>query len=670
MQNLFDDLKKLLSQDNRFMVEGSLLKNKIVELALQVDAGLMKILLSNESMKKHFFQEVEGVFVFDKIKFQKFVSNKSFLPDSYTSFKNKIGLTTDDDFISESKEVVLSWPYKDCVLEGGQTKEDAKRNEIFWNETLAPDQIDRLLSPKALTNFKKYNKDGNQTISTISKADNLLIKGNNLLVLKSLEKIYGNQIDFIYFDPPYNTENDGFLYNDTFSHSTWLTYIKNRLSVAKNLLSKGGLIFISCDDNEQPYLKVLCDEVFGRDNFIACLPTIMNLKGNNDQFGFSGTHEYTLVFTRNKNFCKINEFEVEEEDSEAWQSDEIGYFKKGAPLRATGDESTREDRPKMFYPILVDLKAGNVSTIEKEEFEKIYNQSENTFDDDWIVKLKTKYEKLGHSFILPMVDKSTFGRWRWGYSDTNKEKLKTDVIFNETKNGITLYKKQRPELNELPSKKPKTLFYKPEYSSGNGTSQLKAFFGEKVFKNPKPVDLIIDFVHLATNKESIVLDFTGGSGTTAQAVLDLNAKDFGNRRFILVEQMDYIESITSERIKKVLIKNGANLNNGTNSFVFIELAKANKNFIEQINSAKDRKELKEVWTNIQEKAFLSFNVNPKLIDENAKEFEQLSFENQQRFLIDVLDKNMLYIPYSEIADDTYGISKEEIELNKKFYSQK
>ena len=172
--------------------------------------------------------------VFDKVAFQSFVSNKQFLPDSYTAFKNKIGLTANHEYLTESKEVVLAWPYKDCVLEGGQTKEDQKRNEIFWNETLAPDEIDRLFAPKALTNFKKYDKDGEQEVENINLGDNLIIKGNNLLALHSLKKQYAGKVKLIYIDPPYNTGSDGFGYNDSFNHSTWLTFMRNRLGLLRS----------------------------------------------------------------------------------------------------------------------------------------------------------------------------------------------------------------------------------------------------------------------------------------------------------------------------------------------------------------------------------------------------------------------------------------------------
>ncbi len=243
MQNLLNDLKLLLTADERLVVEGKLMKNKIIELGLALDKGLLSHLLSNATIKKHFFEEVSGIQVFDKIKFMKFVSNKEFLPDSYTSFKNKIGLTTDDEFLAENKEVVLSFPYKDCVLEGGQTKDELKRNELFWNITLAPDQIDRLLHPKVLTEFTSYSSKGQAKVKDITPDDNFIFRGNNLLVLHSLLKVYNGKIKLIYIDPPYNTGSDSFLYNDSFNHSTWLVFMRNRLEVAWQLLSPDDSFF-------------------------------------------------------------------------------------------------------------------------------------------------------------------------------------------------------------------------------------------------------------------------------------------------------------------------------------------------------------------------------------------------------------------------------------------
>jgi adenine-specific DNA-methyltransferase len=207
MANFFDTLLEVLKQDKRFFTEdGTLLRNKVYESAINMDAGLIALLLSDTETRKRFFVEVNGVLVFDKVGFGWVVNNRQFLPDSYTRFKNRIGLTDSrGDLISQSNDVVLSFPYKDCVLEGGQTKEDQKRDEIFYNETLAPDEVDRLLYPKVLVGAKRYTANGMEENVTFEDDDNLIIKGNNLLAISSLLKRYEGKIKCIYIDPPYNT---------------------------------------------------------------------------------------------------------------------------------------------------------------------------------------------------------------------------------------------------------------------------------------------------------------------------------------------------------------------------------------------------------------------------------------------------------------------------------
>src|SRR3989339_245557 len=304
MKNIFEQLTDLLKKDERLVSQdGILLKNQTQELARKNDPVLIKLLLSDKAIKQHFFFEVEKTLIFDKEKFVRFISNKQFLPDSYTAFKNKIGLTSGDEYVSENKEVVLAWPYKDCVLEGGMTKEDQKRDEIFYNETLAPDDINRLLDAKVFTNFKRIDKKGEHELDGFNRdekgtiKDNLIIKGNNLLALASLKKEFAGKVKLIYIDPPFNTGNDSFNYNDRFNHSTWLTFMKNRLEVAKTLLSSNGVIFIQCDDNEQAYLKVLMDEVFGNKNFISAVVNVVKPEGR--RYGFiAQAHEYLLVYAK------------------------------------------------------------------------------------------------------------------------------------------------------------------------------------------------------------------------------------------------------------------------------------------------------------------------------------------------------------------------------------
>lgn len=677
----------LLKNDARLIDEqGDLRENLVHEYANELDPQLIELLLNDSQTLERFFLKIKDVYVFKQNDFRFFLDENK-LDNSYTQFENKIGLSFGSRLLRETSDVVLNFPYKDCILEGGQSTEEgsdvyfefdvkegdyvekkAKRKEVFFNQILARDEIDRLLEPKAFTNIKHFTKDGEEKLKGFTRdengtiKDNLIIKGNNLLALHSLKQEFRGKVKLIYIDPPYNTGNDSFAYNDNFNHSTWFTFIKNRLEVAIELLSDEGLIIISCDDSEQAYLKLICDEIFKRENFIACLPTIMNLKGNNDQFGFAGTHEYTLVFAKNKKQVGIYEFEIEEEELDKWDEDEIGLFKKGAPLRATGEESKREDRQKMFYPILYKESTNEITTIAREDFDKIFTV-QTGFDDNYLQVIKEKYMLKGFIFLLPMVDENTYGRWRWGYNSKNK--LSTDVIISKNKNGYSINKKQRPELSDLPSKKPKTLFYKPEYSSGNGTAQLKHFFGGKIFKNPKPVDLIRDFVKISTKQDSIILDFHAGSGTTAHAVLQLNKEDGGNRQFIMVEQMSYAESITAKRVQKVLQKE-----NIDSSFIYLELAKNNQNAIEQIGKAESLEALNAFFEEMCEKYFLHYNVKIKEFRERiSKEgaFIKLPLARQKEIYAKMLDLNQLYVNVSDMQDSRYALSKEDISLTNDFY---
>jgi adenine-specific DNA-methyltransferase len=453
-----------------------------------------------------------------------------------------------------------------------------KKYGLVWMdvpEAFEDDVENKLPILKEVPEKAIVNKDGKPT--------HILIEGDNYHALTCLNYTHKDKIDVIYIDPPYNRGNDGFRYKDKrvidkfpdgtevpkdhpFRHSYWLSFMRKRLELSKDLLKDTGVIIISIDDNELSQLKLVCDEIFSsnskekaKDNFIACLPTVMNLKGNNDEFGFSGTHEYTLVYAKNKQKCKLYEYDIDEGELEKWEEDEIGSFKKGAPLKATGAESNRENRPSMFYPILYHPTKKTLTTISNEEHSKIYNKDKKEFNDKYLSELKKKYEKEGHVFILPEID-GKYARWRWGWSEETKRKLKTDVIILENGN-YSLYKKQRPEIGELPSKKPKSLFYKPEYSSGNGTSQLRDILGDKKFDNPKPLELIRDLLRIGSSDKSIILDFFAGSGTTAHAVLDLNSNDnlyLSNkksyRQFILItnDEKNIMSEVCYPRVKKVI----------------------------------------------------------------------------------------------------------------------
>ena len=197
--------------------------------------------------------------------------------------------------------------------------------------------------------------------------NHIIIEGDNLEALTALTYTHEGKIDVIYIDPPYNTGNKDFVYNDNYvdaedgyRHSKWLSFMNRRLKIAKRLLSDKGVIFISIDDNEFADLKMLCDGVFGEDNFVALLPTIMNLKGNQDQYAFAGTHEYTLVFTKIALAATFNSFPIEDDSINEWKIDDIGYYKKGANLKSTGVNAPREKRPNLFFPVYIQQN-GNFS---------------------------------------------------------------------------------------------------------------------------------------------------------------------------------------------------------------------------------------------------------------------------------------------------------------------
>lgn len=290
------------------------------------------------------------------------VSNRAFLPDSYTRFRNKIGLAVDDNFISASRNVELVFPYKDCVLEGGQTKEDQKRDEILYNTTLAPDEVDRLLAPKVLTNAVRcVEKRNTSDVFFDRDNDNLIIKGNNLLSLASLLPLYERKVQLIYIDPPYNTGSDGFGYNDSFNHSSWLLFMKNRLELAKRLLRDDGSIYVQLDYNEVHYCKVLLDEIFGNDCFqreiiwdtqvLSGYKTMVN--------NWVRGHDSILFYTRKATgfvFNKLKRAQTEEYLSTFNKVDEDGrQYMVAHGQRRYRDEA--EERGRVFGDVWNDIKS-------------------------------------------------------------------------------------------------------------------------------------------------------------------------------------------------------------------------------------------------------------------------------------------------------------------------
>lgn len=265
---LLKEIRKVLSQFNHYWDGETLLKNRVTDDLRSYKPELIMALLSNKKIKEQFEVVINDTSIFKIEEFIQQLTYKDFWKDSYTKYSNKIGLTSNGKYLDYNSDVILDFPFKDCVLEGGMTKEEVGKKEVYYNKVIARDEVDNLLAPKVFTNTKKFIQNDEKSVSKITDTDNLIIKGNNLLALHSLKEKYAGKVKCIYIDPPYNTGGDSFKYNDRFNHSTWLTFMKNRLEIARKLLSDDGSIWINIDDDEQAYLKILLDNIFGRENFI------------------------------------------------------------------------------------------------------------------------------------------------------------------------------------------------------------------------------------------------------------------------------------------------------------------------------------------------------------------------------------------------------------------
>lgn len=644
---LYEILEKQLKKEPNYVSDsGELKKWVVLNKSQNFDPELIELLLGDAELKEKFFVKVKDVMVFNQNLFVQFLEQKNYLNDSYTQFKNKVGLTIDDKYLKQRNEVALVWPFKDCILEGGQSREEDKREEIFFNEILAQDEITQLLEPKVLTNAKRFDTKGEKPLDQFNRnengtiTDNLIIKGNNLLALHSLKEEFAGKVKLIYIDPPYNTKGDAntFLYNNTFNHSSWLSFMKNRLDVSKVLMRNDGLIAIAIDDEEYAHLKVLCDEVFGRDNFMGSLIVQIKPSGRTTDAYFATCHEYVLFYSKNQGKPEMNFFPLSEEQRSKYKEGEGEESYKWRDFMRTGGYSTPEERPNSFYPIFFNPKSKEISLKNKGvDFVEVFPLDSTGKKRVW---RKTPISFLKHLEANEIqVTKRDDGSFKV-------------QLIDRIKDGI----------------RPKTMWTDSKYdASSHGTKPLKKLFnGEKVFSFPKSLYAVKDVISLFTENsgDDIVLDFFGGSGTTGHAVLELNREDEGNRSFILCEQLAYAKDVTAKRIEKVID------DNEQENFVYLELKKYNQSFIEQIEAAKDTKALLKIWEQMKEKSFLNYNVDIKKQDAHLDEFKNLSLEEQKQHLCELLDKNQLYVNRSSLNDKDFACTKEEIEVTKAFYQLK
>lgn len=624
-QTLENQIKK---EPNYVSDNGEVKKWVVLSKAQNLDEELIELLLQDSDLKESFFIKVKDVLVFKQTLFIQFLEQKNYLNDSYTQFKNKVGLTIGNQYLKQRNEVSLVWPFKDCVLEGGQSREEDKREEIFFNETLAQDEITELFDPKVLTNAKRIDQNGENNFDEFNRnengtiTDNLIIKGNNLLALHSLKKEFAGKVKLIYIDPPYNTGNDGFKYNDRFNHSTWLTFMRNRLTIAKELLRNDGVIFVQCDDNEQAYLKILMDEIFKRENFISNI-VWKGRGGRQDSKFIAQIHETIVCFSRNINELELFKTTVEDLSNYKFK-DEKGNYKIQL-IRKWGSNSRRVDRPNLYYG----------------------------------VEFKNK-------IIFPILPDGTEGCWRWSKNKIEKS-IENDLVVLLEKDGRTeLYEK----IYEADGTK-QTVFnsWIDESFSGKGAKTVQNIFKEKVFDYPKPEELISKIIEISTSEKDIVLDYHLGSGTTASTAHKMN------RQYIGIEQMDYIETVAKERLKKVIEGEQGGISKSVNwqgggSFIYLELKKYNQTFIEKIEAAEDTAELLQIWEEMKSRSFLNYNVDLKKQEQHLDDFKALSLKEQKQHLCELLDKNQLYVNLSSLNDENFKCTEEEKIVTQDFYKIK
>ena len=638
-QNFNEKLIARLKTNSDFVDEsGELLPAAVKDHAWKLDHTLIRLLLSDPEIKSTFFDEIDGHWVFNHNTFIDYINDKNFLANSYTQFRNKIGLNVDGKFLRERAEVSLVWPYKDCVLEGGQTKDEEKRKEIFFNEILAQDEINQMFDPKVLTNWKRHTTEGEQAVTDIQRdengtiRENLIIKGNNLIALHTLKQQFRGQVKLIYIDPPYNTGSDSFGYNDSFNHSSWLTFMRNRLEVARDFLKDDGIILVHIDDQEMHYLKLVTDEIFGRDNFIATVPRKTRSGKSDVPYKLSQDFDWMLMYTKgaskkdnlfqrdvSRRYYKTSDFPDDE-----WRLSDLTT------------QRTIHERPNSNFT-LVNPRNGEGFPVNPNRCWGITKDSVDEYLKNKKIVFPGDYDFLNIKRPAMRVFKS---------EDMGKTAYVSSDFLNQVMDEL---------LKNMVNRK--------------GTDEIVEIFGRKAFSYPKNELLMQRIIEYTTKEEDIVLDFHLGSGTTAAVAHKMG------RQYIGIEQMDYAETLPVERLNKVIAGEQGGISKsvkwqGGGDFIYCELMQYNQAYMDKIQTAQSSEELVALWRNIAENSFLNWYVNAEVPEEAVNDFIAIDdLEAQKHLLVELLDKNQLYVNLSEIEDADFEVSEADKALNRAFYGE-
>ncbi|MFV8806463.1 DNA methyltransferase [Aerococcus urinaeequi] len=671
---LFDQLKEaLISFGDKYFVGEELNRSKISNDLRNYNESLIGKLFEIEYIQRHYLKEVAGYNIFQIEELEESILYSDYWDTSYTEYENRIGLSSKGKFIEDNQDVVLDFPFKDGVLTASMTKEDSKEgyDDAFLNEVIEKDEIDRLLGKKIFVNAKRYSTEGVGATGVFEEDDNLIIKGNNLLALHTIKNKYSGKIKMIYLDPPYNTKNDSFAYNDTFNHSAWLTFMKNRLEIAKILLSDDGMIFVQTDDKEHAYLKVLMDSVFGSDKYLNTI--VIKAKASS---GASGGGEDRRL-KKNVEFVLLY----------ANENAQINIQKKPYELKKYIDERKEQGKTFAYNKVLINKGTltkigetvdGRGDTIELFDVKDYEIKSVSKLAKELKISEEEVYVRyLDQIFTTENAQTSIRGRVRNAVADDgytiaryvpvsgkNKGKL-TDVGFIGSTKRLVSFLSGTTYIEDgivYKTEKAGTLWEDISWSS------IKNEGGVELGNGKKPEKLLERLISSATEENDIVLDFFMGSGTTPAVALKMG------RRFIGIEQMDYIEDISLQRLKNVINGDQTGISKNVNwrgggSFIYVELLPKNMGYLQDIVHSQNIDELRVVFnrmlegTDSQEQADISFRADLSKIDWAE------GFDANKKILVKLLDKNGLYYNFSEIEDQNIRslISDEDYTFNQNFY---
>lgn len=651
---LLNEINSVLKEFPQYWDDNVLKRYEVITAIENKEPELIKALISNDKLKQQYSTDIDGILLFDFNKLVSLIQYKEYWQDSFTKYKNKIGLTAEGNYLDYNTDVVLDFPFKDCVLEGGMSKAEVGKEEIYYHEIIAADEIDRLTQPKVLTNAKHYSVDGVETNNNEIKAsDNLIIKGNNLIALHTLNQRYHNAIKLIYIDPPYCTGDDSFLYNDKFTRSTYLTFMKNRLEIAKELLCDTGVIMVQCSFHQFAYLKVLMNDIFPKSlvdfNILVRHPD-RTLTGDKE---FNDVVEYLMVYAK---------------------------------------------KPSMKMPVKEEIKTVDDYNI---DIDLVQSEVPETIE----LNGKEVQVYLPHQYTIKKVEPNENALKKISVRGSIREKNSSGRFFVKYLEGLTNYPPQT--LFKVPNMGDDNREYRYFYSAPAGRKNGGYYQGKPVssdttnkpypnfidfvqqyndvaeeggvsFRNgKKPEELLYFLISIFTKPGDIVVDYHLGSGTTAAVAHKMG------RQYIGIEQMDYIEELAVQRLQNVINGEQTGISEqldwqGGGSFVYCELAKLNQNYVDEILKAESTEQLLSILEVMKAEAYLNYQVqldkllNTKIEKEGVEHlvaFPELTLAEQKTAIKELLDKNQLYINVSEIDDVDMNVSVTDKQFTKSFYQK-